>query len=46
MEGESEMLTQRPKKRRFDRSFCWAICLFFLLLVVVFGIVMIILEST
>jgi len=46
MEGESESLTQRQKKRKFDTAFCWAIFLFFLLLVLVFGIVMIILEST
>lgn len=46
MQGESEILTQRQNKRRFDPAFCWAVFLLFLLLVVVFGIVMIILEST
>ena len=46
MEDESDFLTQRPKKQRFDPAFCWAVFLLFLLLVVVFGIVMIILEST
>jgi len=46
MESESEFLTQRPKKQKYDKAFCWAIFLFFILLVLVFGIVMIILEST
>lgn len=46
MEGESEFLTQQQKKMPFDQAFCWAVYLLFLLLVVVFGIVMIILEST
>jgi len=46
MEGESEFLTQREKKPKSDSAFCWAIFLFFLLIVLVFGIVMIILENT
>lgn len=46
MESESEYLTHRQKTRKLDKAFCWAIFIFVLLLVLVFGIIMIILEST